>query len=64
MRVGDLVEQKYDLYNDGPGIILDIDPAITLSNGYHCNALYLMLYTNGKKDWVTSLALEVLNESR
>ena len=64
MKVGDLVKQKYDLYNDGPGIVLDTKPAVTLSNGHHCNALYLVLHTNGKKDWAISLALELLDESR
>ena len=64
MRVGDLVKQKYDLYEDGPGIIVRIEPAVTLPNGHHCNALYLVLHANGNRDWVNSLALEVLHESR
>lgn len=64
MRVGDLVKQKHDLYEDGPGIIIDTEPAVTLPNGHHCNALYLVLHTNGKRGWACSLSLEVLNEGR
>jgi len=64
MKVGDLVKQKYDLYEDGPAIIIDTKPAVTLANGHHCNALYRIVHANGKTDWAISLALELINESR
>jgi hypothetical protein len=62
---GDLVKQCYDSYNDGPAVIVGIDPKVVFPNGQIANARYQILYLkNGKKDWAIDIALELVSGLR
>ena len=58
MKVGDSVRMKHDLYKRGVGVIVNVEPAVVLSGGHVCGALYHLLFPSGVREVSSELALE------